>query len=77
VVYLLQQAEELAARSGLLPARLSVRLALMHTFTHLREGEQAHWYRRLARIDRDAIVTSIPEQADRKAYLARRDLRNL
>jgi tetratricopeptide (TPR) repeat protein len=77
MVHLLQQTEAMATRAGLLPARLSVRLALKRVFAQGEAREEAVWYQRLARADRDAIAASIPDPADRTAYLSRRDLKVL
>ncbi len=77
VLHLLQQTETLATRAELLPARLSVRMALYRTFGQLDMRQDAVWYRRLARADRDAIAATIPNAADRTAYLSRRDLSRL
>lgn len=77
VLHLLQRAETMATRADLLPARLSVRLALYRTFNQLAMPEDAAWHRRLARTDRDAIAATITDPADRAAYLSRRDLSSL
>ncbi|MFQ5575944.1 MAG: AAA family ATPase, partial [Anaerolineae bacterium] len=77
VIHLLQQAEAMASQAGLLPARLSARLALMRVFDDLAAPDEAAWYRRLARADRDTIAASIPTPADRSAYLARHDFKLL
>ncbi|RME41726.1 MAG: hypothetical protein D6796_15470, partial [Caldilineae bacterium] len=77
VIPLLQQAEAMASQAGMLPARLSTRQALFRVFRHLRAADEAAWYRRLARADRDAIAATIPAPADRAAYLARHDFESL
>ena len=77
VLHLLQQAETQATRAELLPARLSVRMAIYRTFRQMEMPQDAAWFKRLARADRDAIAATIPDAADRAAYLARRDLKAL
>jgi len=77
VLHLLQRAETDATRAELLPARLSARMALYRTFRQLELPQDAAWYRRLARTDRDTIAATIPNAADRAAYLSRRDLKTL
>lgn len=77
VLHLLQRAETDATRAELLPARLSVRMALYRTFGQMGLLRDAAWFKRLARADRDAIAATIPDAADRTAYLSRQDLRRL
>ena len=77
VLHLLQQAETDATRAELLPARLSVRMAMYRTFRQMDMLRDAAWFKRLARADRDAIAATIPDAADRAAYLSRQDLRRL
>jgi hypothetical protein len=77
VLHLLQQAETMATRAELFPARLSVRLALYRTFEQLEMPQDAAWYKRLARADRDSIAATITNADDRAAYLSRRDLKKL
>ena len=77
IIPLLEQLESQAAHANLLPARLSVRMALMRVYAALNARNEAAWYRRLARTDRDAIAASIPNAEDRAAYLARKDLKGL
>jgi len=77
VLHLLQSAETLATRAELLPARLSVRMALYRTFRQMNMPQDAAWFKQLAHADRDAIAATIPDAADRAAYLSRRDLKNL
>ncbi len=77
IIPLLEHLETQAAHAELLPARLSVRMALMRVYAALNAKNEAAWYRRLSRIDRDAIAASIPNKEDRAAYLSRRDLRGL
>ncbi len=49
----------------------------MRVYAALNAPNEAAWYRRLARTDRDAIAASIPNAEDRAAYLARKDLKGL
>ena len=49
----------------------------MRVYAALNAKNEAAWYRRLSRIDRDAIAATIPDTEDRAAYLSRRDLKNL
>ncbi|HEY84079.1 MAG TPA: hypothetical protein G4N96_03060, partial [Chloroflexi bacterium] len=77
IIPLLEQLETQAAHANLLPARLSLRMALMRVYAALNARNEAAWYRRLSRVDRDAIAASIPDAGDRVAYLSRRDLRGL
>ena len=77
IIPLLEQLEAMASQSTLLPARLSIRLALMNVFNQLEATTEAEWYQRLARTDCQTIAASIPNIDDRVAYLARRDLKVL
>ncbi len=77
VLHLLQQAEAMATRANLLTARLSVRMALMRVYRQLNQPNDADWYQRLARTDRDAIAATIPDPVDRAAYLSRQDFKLL